>query len=138
MDVVKEYFKGDTFAKNRGIEIVDVSPGHARVKMPITPDHLNAMGIVHGAAVFAVADFAFAVASNSHKTLAVAISANICFVKAATEGTLFAEAREESRNPKIASYSIRVSDEADETVAIFQGLVYRKKDSLTDFVKDAR
>lgn len=120
----------DLFARHTGIELLDVGPGWSKVAMKIEPFHYNAAGTVHGGAIFTLADFAFAAASNSHGTLAMAINASVSFVKAATTGTLFAEAREQSLNPKLASYSVTVTDDGNSVVAIFQGMVYRKKDSL--------
>jgi acyl-CoA thioesterase len=120
----------DLFARHAGIELLDVGPGWSKVAMKIEPFHFNAAGTVHGGAIFTLADFAFAAASNSHGTLAMAINASVSFVKAATTGTLFAEAREQSLNPKLASYSVTVTDDGNAVVAIFQGMVYRKKDSL--------
>jgi acyl-CoA thioesterase len=69
-------------------------------------------------------------ASNSHGNVAVAVNVNISFLKAASQGTLFAEATEVSRNSKLASYTIRVTNERDDLIAIFQGMVYRKKDQI--------
>ncbi|MGD8960246.1 MAG: hotdog fold thioesterase [Desulfobacteraceae bacterium] len=127
-----QFFKNDRFADSVGIELLDVSEGSARARMKIREDHLNAVNIVHGAAIFTLADLAFAVASNSHGTVAVAVNANISFLKAADRGTrvLFAEAREVSRNFKLASYTVRVTDDQDALIAIFQGMVYRKKDRI--------
>ena len=62
--------------------------------------------------------------------MAVAINVSITFIKAATAGTLTAEAREVSVNPKLGTYSIQVTNDAGEVVATFQGLAYRKKESL--------
>ena len=98
--------------------------------MKIEPYHFNGARTVHGGAIFTLADFAFAVASNSHGTLAMGINTSVSFVKAATGGTLYAEAVEQSRNPRLASYSVRITDDADDVVAIFQGMVYRKKESI--------
>ncbi len=83
-----------------------------------------------GRAIFALADAVFSVASNSHGTLAVAINVNIYFFRAMTSGTLFAEAREASINPRLATYLIDVKDEAGNAMALFQGTVYRKKESI--------
>ena len=73
---------------------------------------------------------AFAVASNSHGTMAMGINTSVSFVKAAVTGNLYAEAREQSRNPRLASYSVRITDDVDDVVAIFQGMVYRKKEPI--------
>ena len=124
------FFEKDRFADHVGIELLGVSEGSARAKMEIKDHHLNAVNIVHGAAIFALADLVFAMASNSHGNVAVAVNVSISFLKAASSGTLFAEATEISRNAKLASYTIRVTDESDDLIAIFQGMVYRKKDRI--------
>jgi acyl-CoA thioesterase len=130
MDKIKNFFKNDRFADYVGIELLECSPGSAKAKMDVEEHHLNGVNIAHGAAIFALADLAFAVASNSHGNVAVAINANISFLKAVSSGTLIAEAKELSRNPKLASYTVRITDSNDELIAIFQGMVYRKKDKI--------
>jgi acyl-CoA thioesterase len=82
MEVVKNFFKNDRFAEHLGIELLEVSKGQAKAKMEIKDHHLNGVNIAHGGAIFSLADLAFAVASNSHKTIALAINANISFLKA--------------------------------------------------------
>jgi acyl-CoA thioesterase len=132
MGEIEKFFKNDRFAASVGIELLDIAEGSARAKMHIRPDHFNAVNIVHGAAIFTLADLVFAVASNSHGNVAVAVNVNISYLKAAGEGTrtLFAEATEVSRNFKLGSYTIRVTDDRDDLIAIFQGMVYRKKDKI--------
>jgi acyl-CoA thioesterase len=130
MEHMIQFFKNDRFAERVGIELLEVSEGSARARMEIKDHHLNSVNIVHGAAIFSLADLVFSVASNSHGTVALAVNVNITFMKAASGGTLFAEATEVSRNPKLASYTIRVTDEAGDLIALFQGMVYRKKDKI--------
>ena len=130
MRSIKEFFKNDRYATLSGIELLEVSEGHARARMRIEDHHLNGINVVHGGAIFTLADLAFAAASNSHGTVAVAINASIWYVKAALEGTLVAEAREVSLNPRLATYSIEVKDDASEIISAFEGMVYRKKQSI--------
>ena len=72
----------------------------------------------------------FAAACNSHGTVSVALNVSITFMKAATTGTLWADAREVSKNFKVGSYAVEIKDDHGELVAQFQGLAYRKKDKL--------
>lgn len=130
MEVVKNFFKNDRFAEHVGIELLEVSEGRAKAKMEIKEHHLNGVNIAHGGAVFSLADLAFAVASNSHRTIALGINASISYLKAAAGGTLIAEAKEVSLNPKLATYEVRVTDENNDLIAIFLGTVYRKKDKI--------
>jgi len=127
MEDLKEYFKKDNFTVNLGVELLEVSPGYAKARMDIEEKHLNALNTVQGGAIFTLADLAFAAAINAHGNVAVAINANISFVKAVTKGTLTAEAKETSISPKIATYNVNVTDDNGDIVAIYQGMGYRKK-----------
>jgi acyl-CoA thioesterase len=131
MDTVKRFFKKDKFAERANIKLLSVSPGQARAKMTLHPHHLNGYGTVQGGAIFTLADFAFAAASNSHGNVAVAINVSITFMKAGQTGTLWAEAREVSKNFKLGSYTVEVKDDQGELVAVFQGLAYRKSEQIT-------
>ena len=130
MEKIKQFFLKDQFAKRADIELLSVQTGRATAKMTLHPHHCNGLGTVHGGAIFTLADFAFAAAANSHGTTSVAINACVTFMKAATTGTLWAEAREVSKNFKIGSYVVEVKDDQGELIAQFQGLAYRKKDKI--------
>jgi len=132
MKNIKKFFENDKFAEYLGIELLEVSEGKAKAKMEIKEHHLNSVKIAHGGAIFALADLVFSVASNSHGTVAVSINVSISYLKAVKTGTLFATAEEVSCNPKLATYTIHVTDEEDDIIAIFQGMVYRKKEKLED------
>lgn len=131
MEAIKQFFeKNDKFADYVGIDLFDAGEGSAKAKMEIKTHHLNSVNTVHGAAIFALADFVFAVASNSYGTVAMGINVSISYLKAVKEGVLYAEAQEVSKNPKLAAYQIQVTDTGGDLVAIFQGMVYRKKEAI--------
>ncbi len=130
MDAIKKFFERDQFAKHCGIELLSVSPGHAVARMPVHPHHLNGYRTAQGGAIFTLADFAFAAASNAHGKIAVAINVSITYMKAVSAGTLRAEAREVAVNPKLGSYTVQITDENNQLVALFQGLAYRKSETV--------
>lgn len=138
MEKIREFFKRDRFAKHNDITLLEIRPGYAKAELKINDKHLNGVNITHGGAIFTLADLAFAVASNSHGTVAVGVSANISYLKATNQGTLTAEAREVALNPKLATYQVEVRDESDDLVASFQGTVYRKKTGLDLIVSNSR
>lgn len=127
---IREFIKNDRFARLLGIELIEASEGRAKAKMEINENHLNSVNIAHGGAIFSLADLAFAAASNSHGNIAVAINAVIYYVKAAEKGVLYADAFEVSRNNKIATYNINITNSYNELIASFHGMVYRKKETL--------
>lgn len=130
-EAIQAFFnKADAFAKHNGMTITEVREGYARAEMELQPYHLNGARTVHGGALFTLADFAFAAASNSRGQLALSINASISIFKGAQKGRLIAEAREVSTSPKLASFEVNVRNEAGDLLATFQGMVYRKSVSL--------
>ena len=131
MSELVEYFQSrDRFANWLGARLLRVERGRARAELQVEERHLNAAGVLHGGVIFSLADFVFAAASNSYGKIALAISANIQFVRGVTGGKIFAEAKEITSHPRLASYDIRITDEEENIVATFQGIVYRKDKEL--------
>jgi acyl-CoA thioesterase len=120
------FFKNDNYAALTGIEIIEAREGYCKAQLKITEKHLNAVNVVQGGAIFTLADLTFAVASNSHGPIALAVNVNITFLKSISEGTLFATATEFDTPKKLGAYDVIVTNEKDEIIARFNGLVYRK------------
>jgi len=127
-DDIHAFIGRDAFAKFIGVELLDVGEGRAQAQMAIGPHHLNGMGRVHGAAIFGLADLAFAAACNSHGPVAMAINVSINYIKGVTEGVLHADAYPVSVNPRLGTYTVNVTDDAGDIVAVFQGLAYRRRE----------
>jgi acyl-CoA thioesterase len=129
---MKRFIDQDRYARYLGVEILEWGEGTARARLVLNENHLNSVNTVHGGVLFSLADSVFSAASNSHGTVAVAIQVCISYFKAASGGTLFAEAKEVSRNPKLATYLIEVNDESGSLLALFQGTVYRKSTEIDE------
>ena len=123
----RRIFAADRFAALTGIEIVEAGPGRCTARLVLDDRHQNAANVVQGGAIFTLADFAFAVAANSHGQLALALNANITFLRSVITGTLYATASEVGDPKRIGAYDVMVTDEGGETIARFNGIVYRKK-----------
>ena len=134
---LKEFFKRDRYAALSDIELVEVKPGYARTTMRLAEKHLNGVNTAQGGAIFTLADLAFAAACNSHGTVAVAINVSISFLKAATKGVLTAEAKEVSKSSRLSSVTVEVRDEAGDLVSLFQGMAFRKNDTIDEFLAKA-
>lgn len=127
MTAIAELFnRADAFAAHNGMAITELKEGFARATMELQPFHLNAAGTVHGGALFTLADFAFAAASNSRGQLALSINSSIAIFRGAKTGVLTAEAREVSHAPKLSSFEVAVHDADKRLLATFQGMAYRK------------
>jgi acyl-CoA thioesterase len=109
-----------------GMEVADVGPGRAVVRMVVRDDMVNGWGTCHGALVAAVADTAFAVACNSFGEVTVAAGFDITFLAPARAGDwLVATAVRRSTAGRSGIYDVSVtgSDGAGQelVVAEFRG-----------------
>ncbi|HLX30357.1 MAG TPA: methylmalonyl Co-A mutase-associated GTPase MeaB [Casimicrobiaceae bacterium] len=115
----------DPFVRALGIECIGGGPGCATTRLRIAPHHVNFNGGCHGGAIFALADAAFGLASNSHGTTASGIEAHIAFHVGVREGdVLTARATEIARGNKLATYRVDVTRDDATLVASFSGTVY--------------
>ena len=129
-DKLIDFFKNDRYAQLTGIKILEASTGYCKAMLEIEDKHLNSANVVQGGAIFTLADLAFAVASNSHGQLALALNVNITFLKGKSTGTLYATATEVADPARIGAYDVLVTDENSAVVARFNGIVYRKNEHL--------
>ncbi|MFN3921481.1 MAG: PaaI family thioesterase [Caldimicrobium sp.] len=125
---VKDYiYQKDKLFEFLEATIKDMKEGFAEVEMEVKEKHLNAAGICQGGVIFTLADLAFALASNSYGTLALAVKANITYLRPAKLGDkIIAKAEEFHKGKNLATYHITITKkETGEKVAFFEGLVYR-------------
>lgn len=120
----REYFEKDAFARELGIELVEVGQGTVRVRLPAASRRANGLGSTHGAVIFALADVAFAVACNSYGQTAIGVQANVSYLAVACDGAIEARATEISRGRKLATYDVRIVDAEERLIAAFQGTAY--------------
>ena len=127
VQALKDFFLHDEFARQNGIEIVEIADGYARTQVRIEPHHLNAGGYVQGGVLFTLPDLAFAAATNSHGTLTVTSTANITFVRGATGGIITAQAQELVNHHHLPFCEVRIIDGESNLLAIFTASGYRKE-----------
>jgi acyl-CoA thioesterase len=115
-------YVGDHAARALGIDVLEVTPGGARLAMTVRGDMVNGHGVCHGGFLFALADTAFAYACNSAGVAMVAAGASIEFLAAAAAGErLIAVATESWRNERQGIYDVAVSTESGAARAHFRG-----------------
>ena len=114
-------WKQDDASRGLGMEIVEIRPGHATLKMTVEPHMVNGQRIAHGGFIFTLADSAFAFACNTHNERVVAAEGNITFIRPGKLGdVLVAKAREISRNGRSGIYDVSVTAN-DVVIAEFRG-----------------
>lgn len=122
----ENFFYKDHFAHDAaGIRIVEFKEYYAKCKMDIQEKHLNVNGTVMGGAIFTLADFAFAVASDA---VGVSYTSSITYLNPAKCKTLFAEARMIKDGKTAIFYEIKVTDETGKDIAFvtMNGIRVRK------------
>jgi len=80
--------KKDSLFKLFGMKVTECTAGNSTVTMKVDKTHLNAAEICHGGTIFSLADVAFALASNSHGQVALAIDMSISYLRPAKAGDL--------------------------------------------------
>lgn len=130
------HLRQDAYAHWLGATIETIEPGYSRVSLVVTESMLNFHGTTHGGIVFGLGDIAFAAASNSHGTTAVALNVSISFLRPTQAGDhLIAEAQEIHLGGATAIYEITVTEKnSDQLIAKSQAMVYRKRESILDRV----
>ena len=126
LESIKHHFEKDRFATSNGMRLLELRPGFARTSLQVEPRHLNSIGTVQGGAIFTLADFAFGAAVKTGGRVAPAVSTALSFLQATRSGTLYAEATEISRSRRLSVCTVRVTNDAGELVALFQGTAYIK------------
>ncbi len=131
--VVGAMMARDTFSQWLGIEVVEVRPRGATVRMQVRNDMLNGFGVCHGGVTFSLADSALAFASNTHGRVTVSIENSIRYPRAIAAGDVLTAAADESSDTnRLGFYTVTVT-RATDVVALFTGTVYRtQKPYFTD------
>jgi acyl-CoA thioesterase len=116
-------YQGDNATIGQKIELLEVGPGSATMRMQVQSHQTNGHGMCHGGFIFMMADSCFAFACNSRNQRAVAASASIEFLAPAQLGDeLVARAREVVIAGRAGHYEIIVTRQSDETlIALFRG-----------------
>lgn len=118
--------ENDRFAAYNNIKLISMETGFAIAEMEIKEHHLNGVGTVQGGAIFTLADFAFAAASNAGGIITVGLGASISYFKPPVGKKITAEAKEVSSGKKICTTNVDIFDEDKTLIAQFVGTGYHK------------
>lgn len=134
VDGVRERIAADPFCEAVGVELAALGEGTAETTLTLRGEHRNFHGTPHGGALYALADAAFAAASNSRGDAAVALETNVSYLAAADVGdTLRAVATETHAGGRTAEYQVVVrnenTDEDGDRIATFRGRAYKPDSS---------
>lgn len=114
-----DFFKDDKYAMvTSGIEIVDVADHYAKCSMKIDDRHQNAVGHVMGGAIYTLADFVFAVSTNSPESTTVTTVSQISYLGSPKGDTIIGESTLLKDGRRTCFYRIDIKDNLGNDVAV--------------------
>lgn len=115
----RDFFIADRFAMvTSGIEIEEVDDGYAKCSMKVDERHVNATGHVMGGAIFTLADFVFAVATNTREKVTVTTVSQISYLGTPKGDVLYGESRILKDGRRNCFYEITITDNVENLVAV--------------------
>ncbi|MDE5967367.1 MAG: PaaI family thioesterase [Lachnospiraceae bacterium] len=119
IEKAREFFMNDRFAMvTSGIEIDEVGERYAKCSMKLTDGHRNAVGQVMGGAIYTLADFVFAVATNFEQPVTVTTVSQISYLGVAKGSILYGESRMLKDGRRNCFYQIDITDDLGNHVAV--------------------
>jgi uncharacterized protein (TIGR00369 family) len=128
-ELISAFIPASPFAKELGIELAELRPDHAELRLPWSP-RLATMGdVVHGGAIAALLDTAGMAAAWSDDTVpekvaGATVSMSVSYAAAAVASDLTAHASVVRRGRSLCFCEVRVTD-ADGSVVAHGSMVHR-------------
>lgn len=120
VEEARSIFIRDRYAmETTKIDILEVADGYAKCCFELSDEHRNALGSVMGGALFTLADFVFAVATNYNKPYSTVTSvSSISYLRGCKSGTIYGESRLIKDGRISCTYEINVTDEEGKLLAV--------------------
>jgi acyl-CoA thioesterase len=118
VETLKAKEKGEPIAKFLGMELVELTPGYAKITMTLKPEHVNFNGLVFGGIIMCLADQAFAYGMNSLVMPSIATNFSIQLIAGAKVGdVLTAECRSLKSGRRVGFAEMTVTDQSGKLIA---------------------
>ena len=126
--ILSAMLDNDPFSQWLGVVCTHLAPGTCTLEATVRPEMTNGFGVAHGGISYSLADSALAFASNAHGQHAVSVETSVAHTAPVLAGDrLEAIATEDQRSKQFARYTVRVTANGAQLVALFHGTVYRKE-----------
>lgn len=127
LEDVRAYFAGDHFATEAcGCRVLEAERGHAVCSFEVGAIHRNAQGNVMGGAIFTLADFALAIASNLGEAPTVSVANSIEFMSGVRGSRLIATCDVDKSGRSLGFYTVDVIDDVGTYVARMTATCFRR------------
>lgn len=124
----KSIYKGDVFANEAGIKIVEITDDYAIAEVMVTGSHVNGGGMAHGGLIFTLCDISMAAIANHHQAISVSIQSDIRFLTASKEGDLLSARATMILGRKRLFYGrTEVTNQDGALIAVAEGMFHTKR-----------
>ncbi len=124
LEKIREEYKNDRFATNAGCVITEVCDEKVVCELSLCDKLLNAHGAVMGGAIFTLADFAFAVASNLSDVPTMGIECNIRYYSRVKGTKLIATCRADKEGKTLGHYTVEITDDTGRKIAGYTAIAF--------------
>ena len=119
LEEAREYFGHDRYAVDvTGIKIEDVGENYSKVSLVMEDKHLGAKYHFMGAVSYTMADFAFAVATNTPDSFTMTMSSTISYLNQPKDPHITAECKCIKNGRRTCLFETRVTDGVGTLLAI--------------------
>ena len=125
IEEAREFFKGDKFATNLGVYLENLDENSCECSLELNDGHKNAVGGVLGGVIFTLADFAFAVLSNSLHSPTVAQQVSVNYLSAPKGKKLIAHAVCKKNGRSSSIINVDVVDDTGRDIVQFIGTGFK-------------
>ncbi len=116
----------DPFAEHLGIRFFPTESGTVGAELTVATKHLTHQGMVHGGVLYTMAEAVLTKASTVHGVAANTLDVSVSFAVPARMGDrLRGVAEEVVLRRRTAVYTVKIKNQHDELVAVFQATALR-------------
>ena len=114
---MRQRLRNNVFSSYNHIVMESVEPDSAVLRLDIRPESKNPHGMVHGGAMYTMADSAAGTAVHTDGRLHVTQSSSLSFLGNQAEGTIWAKARIRHRGKTTSLITVDIVGEGDRLLA---------------------
>lgn len=119
IEETRRFFEGDRYAVEvTGVKIDKADDCYSMCSLELDERHYGAHGQVMGGVMFTLADFAFAVATNTPESFTATADSHISYLTSSKGKKLFAECQKIREGKKLCFYEITIADDLGIKIAV--------------------
>lgn len=97
--------------------LLEISPGHAKISVEITPETLNLYGNAHGGFLFSLCDITAGMSTYAYEITNVTQCSSINFLRGISAGTIYVESSALHKGKKTVVNQVNITDENGQVLA---------------------